>query len=711
MAQDVAVINSPDKAEKHKLEADIGKSMAGFLRDYKPEIIALEKDVLDRRYFIDLNTPLPDFNCKNAKAYASADRKIEGKELVALVCEVGTLQRMEAIAPLINAPHPNIMQLISAGVVELSRLGEERFVILYEKPKGKKLSEILATATKRPSFEFICQNIINPIALAIQHLSETGLAHGSINCDNIYFQSVAILGSCAAEPCGFSQPFYYEPLERMQALPSGKGEGDNSQDYYALAVVILHVIYGINHFAGISEDALIQRIMKEGAFNALTRQKDMPEVFYDFFRGLLNPNSKERWGYKYMKAWLDGKRYNVMPAPPPQEAIRPFEFEGGSANTRREVAQMFFKNWKAVPEVLVSGQLANWVAISLRNKELNEYLLSITKGINSIIGKNDTTIDEQIMRIIVIFDQLGPVRIRKLSFQIDGISSLFAELMLAHSVADMLLLIDFIELSMFSFVFEQKNKGNENKDKDEQVNVKYEILITRLEKLRGILRNHGFGFGAERVFYDLNPTVQCISPLVAGKYVANLPSLLKTLDGIASNLSRDKDPIDNHTAAFIASRININHAVNLSGLETNKTLAKSDSLIALKLLAAAQRKSRIDSLPGLSHWLGLRILPLLDAIRSKTLKKKLLTMLEKSVKTGSLTRMADIFVESGYAFAEEMAFQQSVEKYKTNIREINYYNRQDVIDAQSKRLGTNMAHRVAVVALVASFYFAIRGGW
>jgi hypothetical protein len=715
MAQEIAVQKTLDKTlEKHKLEAEIGKTLGDFLRGYTPEISDREKDILDRRYVIDLGTPLPDFDCKNAKAYAAIDRKFADKPLdkqqkyVAQVCAVGTLQRTEAIAPLINAPHPNLMVLVSAGVVELSRLNEERFVILYELPKGKKLSTILAATKKRPNFEFICSHIIAPIALAIQHLSEIGLPHGNINCDNIYFYNEAILGHCVAEPCGFSQPFHYEPLERLQSSPAGKGEGDNSQDYYALAVVVLYIIYGINHFAGITAESLERGIMKEGAFNSLTRQKDMPEVFFDFFRGLLSQNSKDRWGYKYLKAWLDGKRYNVMPTPPQQEAIRPFEFEGLAANTRREVAHLLFKNWLAVPEILANGQLSSWVAISLRNKELNEFLLNVTKGINHSAKRNDSNFDEQTMRVIAVFDHAGPVRLRKLAFHIDGISSLFADLMLTHSMAEMQTLLRFIEYSMVNFIIEQKNKEKEKRD--ELVGIMFEDIVARLDRMRSVIRNSGFGFGVERIFYDLNPNVQCISPLLAGKYVANLPALLKTLDQLAPTLSRDKDPIDNHIAAFIASRLNINNEINLSELRAHPELAKNQIMVALKLLSAAQRKARIDDLSGLSHWVALRILPLLDGIRSRTLKRKLLNLLEKSANSGNLPKMAEVFIESGYAELEDNAFRRSMRKFQQNANEIIYYKNQSVIEEHSKLLGTNLAHYVAVAAFALSLYLAIKGG-
>jgi len=709
MAQEVALrADIRENKEKHRPEADVSRSLGEFLRGYSPDLPEKEKDVLERRWQLDLNTPLPEFDCKSAKAYATIDRKHPDKQqYVAHICEAGSLPRTDAIAQLINNPHPNLMAVMAAGVVEISRTSEERFVIIYERPKGKKLSTLIASLNKRPSFEFICSQVIAPLALAIQHINELGLTHGSVNCDNIYFHSEAVLGHFVVEPCGFSQPFNYEPLERMQALPAGKGAGTISQDYYALAVVVLYIIYGANHFVGLSEDALIKSIMKEGAFNALTRQKDMPEVFYDFFRGLLGPNSKDRWGYKYLKAWLDGKRYNVMPAPPPQEAIRPFEFEGGTANTRREVAYLFSKNWAAVPDAVSSGQMTNWVAISLRNKELNEYLIGMARALNAI-QKNDIALDEQIMRVIAVFDHTGPVRIRKLAFNLDGMNSLFAELVLNKADAEVQSLMRFIELSMFNFIVEQRNKENEKRDESNSAGG-YDEIIGRFERMRAIIRNAGLGFGVERILYDLNPNIQCLSPLLAGKYVATLPDLLKALDQLAPTLSRDKDPIDAHIAAFIASRLNINHDIRLNELRSHPILAKSHALIALKLLAAAQRKSRLSHLSGLTHWLALRILPLLGEIRSKTLKRKILTLLEKTAKAGSLPKMAEVFIESGYNAVEESAFLQASRKYKANANDILYYQNPEVIEAHSRRLGTNMAHYVALAALALSFYLAIRG--
>jgi len=260
---------------------------------------------------------------------------------------------------------------------------------------------------------------------------------------------------------------------------------------------------------------------------------------------------------------------------------------------------------------------------------------------------------------------------------------------------------------MYHFILQQRKKENEKYEEKE--NSAIEVIMPRLERLRALIRNTGFGFGYERILYELNPNIQCLSSILAGKWVTSLPALLKALDEVAPKFYATHDPIDKHIAAFIASHIRIQHEIFLTDLEVHPSLAENPAMIALKILAAAQARAKAPHMPALTTWIAIRILPALDVIRSKTLKKKLLQMLEHSARIGSLQRMADTFVSSGYAMMEDKAFRQATNNYARNAKSIIYYKKPEVIVEHSNNLGVSMAHYASMIALAISFYLAVRG--
>src|SRR5690606_33117998 len=83
--------------------------------------------------------------------------------------------------------------------------------------------------------------------------------------------------------------------------------------------------------------------------------------------------------------------------------------------------------------------------------------------------------------------------------------------------------------------------------------------VLKHDRLRPYLRMSGLGFGIERILYDLNPDMPCLSPLFANTYVYTLQDLLKQLDALAPSRAKDEDPIDVHIAAFITSKVNMQH--------------------------------------------------------------------------------------------------------------------------------------------------------
>lgn len=713
-AQSSGKENSPGAAtppatgmgEDAEADAQFTHKLSEFLRRYAP-VGETPKDILDDRYAIDLSTPIPELDTPNAKAYAATDNMEPSKLLYAHVCLPGKIQRYRIISLLTGLENRHLVQIIAAGPVTLSTTNSEQLVIFYERPVGIRLSDLMKRKRIPANQAFIIEHILSPLANALQSFAELEISHGMVNPDNIFISDVAMLGPCVSEPCGYAQPYVYESVERIQAMPGGKGEGSVAHDYYALAVTLLYILHGPEHFSHFTQESLVRALLKQGAYNALMQEKEVPEVFYDFFRGVLTLGVEERWNNRQIMPWLAGKRYNVLPPPPPQDAVRPFEFGEHLVNTRRELAHLFSSDWEHMIASLHNNQLSHWVSVSLRNKELSDVVTRLSRTAYDQSNKNETQTSEALMNIVMLLDPSGPIRIKHLSMHVDGMDTMCAELYVNKSNAELQLLAKFIESNMVNYWLDLQQKMHKNEFK---IPHGVHTLNMKLERLRSTIRNHGYGFGLERMLYDLNPEMPCISPTLSGKHVTTLADLLIELDKIAPTLSDDDDPIDRHIAAFIASKLSWQHEIRLHELANVPALATNRAIIALYMLATAQERASSVRVPGLSHWLILRIFPLLTHIHSRTLRKKLKTALISYAPLGYLPKIAELLVSASHIADDFYEFQKALETFRQNAIAIQDFQRADNIEYDSVRMGFNIARMVAYICMFGSFFLVMRLG-
>lgn len=679
-----------------KIEQSLART-AEYLREYTPPAPETRVNVLDGQYEVDTGRPLPQFNCNGAKAFAANDL-IDSKSIFALVCEAGTIQRHPVINQMLSLRHSNICSLIAAGTVTLSQPAEERYVLFYEQVKGNKLSTMLANVRGRVPSNIIIDRIIEPLVHAIVALQDAGITHGCINPENIYYDSHAMLGPCVIEPCGYSQPFYYELVERMQAHPAGKGEHYVGADFYALAVLILEITNGKQTLERLPAMALARYILRQGPFMALTAGKDVPEEFFDFFWGMLGSGINQRWNYRYLKPWLDGKHYNIIPSPPPTEGSKPYECYGTTGHSRREVAHLIRTHWEKTQETLAESSLTQWLLMTLRQKELSELVARHVKTIVESSSRNENLRNEQIMRLILVLDDIGPLQYVKIALHPDGICSLLADLYIKQSQEELALLVKFIEQNLISAWVEVQHV------KEIEIPEPMAQFFTRLERARATLRNQGLGFGVERLMYDLNPNLPCLSPLCRGRHITSLTGLLRHLDKIAASFAGSQDPIDVHIAAFMASKLTITSDIKLYDLAASPEIASNKALIALKLFAVAQHRSGNIELSGLTHWIAQRTIPSMNLLHSQTVRGRTLQMLLDKALEGRTQVLSDLMLDGEIVNVDQTGYQKAMVNYKRNAERIDAYKQGSNLDYDSAHMGYIIAKIFAYMALLLSVY-------
>lgn len=690
---------------ERKLSEQVHTKLHDFLKQYTPSAGKGEKDMLQGRWHINLSEPIPDFNTSSAIAYTATDITDAQKPYIALVCEPGKVQRYDVIEQVMTIEHRAVLPLKAFGAVELSAGEAQRMVVIYERPPGRKLSELVNSRKFSHNPHYLLEHVLIPLITGLEHFNALGISHGLINPNNIYFDDHgAVLGPCVTEPCGFDQPYMYESIERMEAHPAGKGEGSTSQDYYALAVVLLYILHGPEHFNGFTQEALMFHILKDGAYHVLMRDREVPEIFYDFLRGTMTQSPEDRWGEKQLKAWLGGKRYNVLPPPPPADAVRPFEFKDIQVNNRRELAYLFAADWLHMLSAIQSNTLSHWVTVSLRNKELAEMIARLCRSAVDASGKNEVMASEMLSNIVLLLDPLGPLRIRQMGWHVEAINTAFAEMYLQKATLELQFMAKFVETNMINYWVNMQIK----RKPEYEVTLDMNDLVHRVDRLRNCIRNAGFGFGLERMLYDLNPHMPCQSELFENRYVQTLPQLLRQLDKTCLTIENG-DIMDRHIAAFIASKLQIQNEIRLNELSSIPALATSRDMVALYLLGLVQERVEPMRLPGLTHWFALRLLPLMDSIHSRTLRQKMKTMLGNLAPLGLTQKMADLLIMADYAEADSNGFDKALANYRKNAAEIISLNRPERLEHETHRMGLNLATMLSYAGLLFSVLYIIRG--
>lgn len=706
-----AVTTTGNAAAGGKDDPQYATQMSEYLRRYAPDYGEVVPDMIEKRYRVNVGQPLPEYDSATATAYAAEDINEPEKRFFALVCKKGTVQRHGAIEALKKVRHPNLLVLVTTGTVTLSSTREEYFAIVYERPAGERLSVLLAAQARPLNENFIREHIIGPLTNALQQLGEAGVVHGRLNADNIYFGNAPVLGDCVSEPCGLSQIFYYEPLERLQCDPHAKGEGNGSQDFYALGVLTLYILFGPQHFAPFTPENLPRFFFRDGEMVTLTRNRDYPEGFYEFFRGLLAHSSDERWNLRFLRPWLEGKRFNIIAGaggPPATDNHRPFDAGTMVVRSRKELGHVLHTNMAALSESLENGKLAQWTSLYLRNKEIAESLSRVTRAMSGP-KNNDSATYELLMRAILQIDPHGPIRFKQLSMNVDGIGPLIAHLFATNAQSELQLLSKFISFSMADIWLEaQRNIDDQRvRARDFVPTASVNAVMPQLDRARQFVRNAGFGFGLERVLYDLNPQLPCQSPLVSRWHITTIPALLKKLDELAPNLANSDEPIDRHIAGFIFSKTSSMQELRLHALENFPNLANNRALLALSLMNKAQERSSNLKLPGLSHWLALRILPALDMLRSRSLRNRIKAALNHEANTGRLQQMAEMLAHTNYPAPDGAAFNRALKTYQLNKQRIAYYKNPKTAEYTSAIMGARIGKFFAYLMLIISILSVI----
>jgi len=644
--------------------------------------------ILRQRYLVDSGAPLPALDSPSAMAFNVEDQHDFGRKMFGLICTPDLPTRLDSMRFLKNDLPRGILPFADWDVVYWPPLGQNTTVVIYDQPLGGRVVTRLADKDTKITEYDVARHLVEPLLTPIQYLSETGSAHRAIRADNLFFMDEAmteiVFGDFVTAPPGFDQPIMYEPIERAMTTMSGRGRGTVKDDIFALGVTIGVLVLGHNPMAKVTDQDQVRRRQELGSFTALFGETRIPIPMLEPMRGMINDDPDGRWGIAEVSNWLSGQRSKSPTRKSRTKADTPFAFRGHGYNNPKVLAAQFCANVPEAARVIREEAFAAWVLRSLGDKKRAEAVKNTVQNAHFYKDGYQGSDDYIVAKIAIILDDSAPIRYLGYNFMPDGYGPLVA-LEAAQNgnqeIAAQLLSRDIpaMWLTLQDPPFHDTP-----------------MLNKTFAKLKGFLSINDPGYGVERLLYEINPSLPCLSPVLQTSCVVTIEHLLPALDLCASHSDTSQLPVDRHIAAFIAARFDEDIHPHLKAIASAK---QEISIIGvLSLLAFLQWKLRQPAGLGLCSWVGGLLGPVINSYHNRKTRKQLEKDVPVLVRKGSLTELFDLVDNAERRRTDRRGYMDAQREWldaEQEIREIQGAGDERIIKAE--RTGQQTAATISVV--------------
>ncbi len=686
----------PEKGEvREDVLAEAARQLKESLSHYESpgvSVMRRESDRLKERYTIHCDKMLPQFSYGGANAYAVTDSKDDAHSYFAYICNPMRPYRARALAALGSFPNNHLIRLADHGVAHISATGDARYVLVYQKPDGKRLSDLLTGSQRLPENVFI-EKILKPLHEVIAIFEEKGISHCRIHPANLFMGEGIVLGDCVAESASYSKPFLYEPLERLMASQEGMGAGSTKVDVYSLAVLAIECMFGLERFSALSKEHYAALQLHSGTYNVMTSQISVSSNLSDFLIGALNDNTAERWGVEQLGNWLGGKRYNLLHPSEPRDSHRPFVFAEKEYHSLRTIAHTFHRHWDDARAVVRDDALPRWIDQCMHKKNRADVVRRAIDTSGGMTVTNQKLNDELLSKVISALDPDGPLRYMELSLNFDMLGPVLCSAIRTGNQRAINQINAMIRMDLPNFWCDQQGAHLSKECSD---------ILWKMQRTHRFISRVSVGFGIERFLYEMNPHLPCMSERVIASYPTSLKELLLCLDALAVE-SHEDSLVDRNIAAYITCHANIAKETGFLMLGHYPKLAQSPELQVMFMLAKAQEKSRVGALRGLASWAGYRLIGLLSCLHSQKVRKQITRDIIAAAEYGQVSLVLGALINSKMLAQDAEGFLQAVEVYKKNNRKIA---RLTDVKAQAER-NQYFGRRISLMVSVGMLSYAI----
>ena len=621
--------------------------------------------MLRDRYLIFPGSPLPELSTPSAKAFVAEDKRERDKEVFALIVKPGYTARTQMMRVLKGIENPGLMTLQEWGVLDWPPAGRKVMALIYAKPLGGCVwDEKSGSNIKRLDENEVIRRVIAPAVAALKLLKGQNQTHRAIRPTNIYWATAEkdriVFGDAATAPPAFEQPSQLEPIESAQAMPAGRGDGSIADDIYSFGASLAMMLQNRDLTAIQNEEALIRHKMVMGSYSALAGEARLPLALVEILRGVLCDDSNERWTTDELELWLSGRRLTPLVPRIEKRAVRAFNISGKEYMTTRELAMGIYSAWDAALPQIGDAKLETWLTRAMDNKDKG-IAISNALGGDPMAPDRRLAADITLARVCMMLDPVAPIRYKNLSVMIDGFRWLLP--MTMGTGGEVRVIAEALMRELPKVWFETREAYSPDNS----------VMDAGYRTQKGYLDRGVIGNGIERVLYEMNDSVPCLSPMVVEEYALELRDLLPALNAFAKKKGEGNTalPIDRHIAAFIAARANFEVERIINDLTVADEGRKIMAMI--NLLAMIQWRVGVSGLTSLTMWLAAIAKPAINGFHNRDKRKQLEEELPKAGKDGNIVELARLLDTAEERGADVRGFEEAkaawLEAYK-QVRDI-----------------------------------------
>lgn len=649
------------------------------------------------RYEVIMASPLPEFSTYGGDAFAVKDRDKSGNDCYALVHHPAVPVRNEVYKTLQSKPVPNLVCPLERGLMNLVVDGRrlQRLVTILGRPTGGPLMGPDGKLNPRVNANRLRQNVALSILKAITALHKRGFIHRSIMPTNIYFSTPSsddvVLGECYSVPPGYMQPFGMETLDLALADATGRGAGDVDSDYYQMGATLQALYFGEMVWGGRDRDSMLMARINQGSFWALGGGREIPGALGSLIRGLTADEPEERWGAEDVLDWFEGVGKPKRTTMRAWSMSRPTTFKGVAVVDRRLLANAFSRDPAEAASFLKSVDFPSWVQMSFREDVLSERLESLL-NVKPDSGFGGMRADDykMVARVCMFLHPTGPLHYKGKSLFLDGIPSMVAEAFSRDDRETLSAIVDMLDGKFLQTIT----------DICEIQGVKFGKQASELRRIMAHASSKQLGKGMERVLYELNPILPCVSLRFSNVWIGSIIQMMRALERIAANSNARNILLDRHLAAFCAT-----HGVDLEREFNNLAAAQHNpakfNSLSLNFFGLLQERCKMETLPHLTSKLVDGLAPAVKGLKNKKRREAVQAALDKSKKGGDIGKlctevnMIKVQAEDAREFAQARTLVSRLERERKKLTKKVLPNDPDAIAA-----GLKGVRIVALVGLV-----------